>query len=97
MAKRSIERALAEYQRDQRIHDITALMVQQSLSRRNKIADEGDLIVEPAFIPNEAIPQDEARQAFILQDILRQYTETYYPEFFIELNENDENDPIING
>lgn len=90
MAKRSIERALTEYQRDQRIHDITALMVQQSLSRRNKIADEGDLVVEPAFIPNEIIPLDEARQAFILQDILRQYTETYYPEFFIELNENDE-------
>ena len=97
MAKRSIERALAEYQRDQHIHDITALMIQQSLSRRNRIADAGDLVTEPVFVPNEVIPQDEARQAFILQDILRQYAETYYPEFFIELDENDENDPIING
>ena len=97
MAKRSIERALEEYQQDPHIQDITALMVQQSLSRKNKIADEGDLVVEPAFIPNDSVPQDEARQALILQDMLRQYTETYYPEFFIELDEKSGNDPIING
>lgn len=76
--KRSLERALKDFQRDQEVHAITGLMIQKSLDRAP------DLSIEPDLVTIETISQEDARDAFILEDMLRSYMETYYPEFFLD-------------
>ena len=84
--KRSFAQALKAYQHDQEVHKITGLMVQRSL---NRIADI-DLTKEPVSLNViEVISQEDARKAHILEDILRTYMETYYPEFFATESEEE--------
>lgn len=79
---RTFEQALQDYQQDSHIQGITSQMVQHSLERCADI----DFSTEPEFTATETFLAEDAKKALMLEDLLRMYLESAYPEFFIEEN-----------